>query len=153
MEYVRLAILAGACYMTWSLTSDFYIAKAEAEAGRRAEKQLEFTEKVSDALGILTSKFIEAQKKERVRVKVIEKEVERVVQSDPVYSNPVCVLPDDGVRLYNAAAAGVQLESPAGADAAVPFVTTPAPAPANDGRTTPSRYGGVRAISPVPTRP
>lgn len=120
------AMIGGASYATWDLTSNYYrnkearvVAEAQAvEANRRAELATRVAE--------LERESAKVREVEVVKWKTIKKEVERVVASDPVYVRLECRVTDDGVRVYNAAAAGLQLAAATGKDAAVPQEPSPA---------------------------
>jgi hypothetical protein len=146
-----LAMIGGASYTTWDITSSFYrsrearvIAEGIAvEAQRRAD--------IATQMIALERKAAEVREIEVVKWKTIKKEVERVVASDPVYVRLECRVTDDGVRVYNAAAAGLQLAAADGKAATVPVQPAPAEAKRDAGRPAGDSGVSVRPVPRVPT--
>jgi hypothetical protein len=145
-----VAMIGGASYATWDVTSSFYKSRearviaegVAAEATKRAD--------IATKMAALEREKAIVREIEVVKWKTIKKEVERVVASDPVYVRLECRVTDDGVRVYNAAAAGLQLAAADGKDAIVP--AKPAPAQAGGAVGRPAGDGGV-SIRPVPRVP
>ena len=145
------AMIAGTNVATWNLTSSYYKAQeakvvaetAAAEANRRAE--------LATRVATLEREQAVVREVEVVKWRTIKKEVERVVKSDPVYVRLDCRVTDDGVRLYNAAAAGLQLAAADGKDAAVPQKPAAAEAERDPGRPTGNGGVGLRAIPRLPS--
>jgi hypothetical protein len=145
-----VALVAGSSYATWSVTADYYraleakaVAQAVAvEAQRRAE--------LATQVAALERKQQQVREVEVVKWRTIKKEVERVVQADPVYVRAECRVTDDGVRLYNAAANGLQLAAAAGQPAAVPVQPAAAETKRDPGRPAGDSGGGVRPVPRLP---
>ena len=146
-----VAMLAGSSFMTWEVTSGYYKARegraiAEAvavEAQRRAD--------LATQLAAAERKAAQVREVEVVKWRTVKKEVERVVASDPVYVALECRVTDDGVRVYNAAAAGVQLATAAGKDATLPPKPAAAETERSAGRPSGDSGGSIRAIPRVPS--
>ncbi len=145
-----LAMIGGASYATWDVTSNYYRMKEERAVAQAVAVEAKRAADLSAEILKLERKQAEVREVEVVKWKTIKKEVERVVASDPVYVRLECRVTDDGVRVYNAAAAGLQLAAADGKDAVVPAK----PAPAQTGRDVgrPAGNGGIglRAIPRVP---
>ena len=145
------AMIGGASYATWDVTSNYYRMKESravaegvaAEAQRRAD--------LATQLAAAERKAAQVREVEVVKWRTVKKEVERVVASDPVYVALECRVTDDGVRLYNAAAAGVQLATAAGKDATLPPKPATAETERPDGRPSGDSGGSIRAIPRVPS--
>lgn len=145
-----LAMVIGSSVMTWNFTANYYTAKAErlaaetaaVEANRRAELISQVTE--------LERKQAVVREVEVVKWKTLRKEVERVVQADPVYVRLECRVTPDGVRVYNAAAAGLQLAAADGKAAVVPGEPTAAEGGSPAGRPAVDGGSGRRPIPRLP---
>jgi hypothetical protein len=149
MFYVLAIVLmvGGSSFATWHVTSGYYQMKEDraiaegvaVEAARRAD--------IATKLAALEREKAKIQEIEVIKWKTIKKEVERVVQSDPVYVRLECRVTDDGVRVYNAAAQGLQLAVATGKDATVSQEPPPAKTGGVVGR--PSGDSGS-SVRPVP---
>lgn len=145
-----LAMIGGASYATWDVTSGYYRMKearaisdaVAAEAQRRAD--------LATQLAAAERKAAEVREVEVVKWRTIKKEVERVVASDPVYVRLECRVTDDGVRVYNAAAAGLQLAVADGKPETVPAKPAAAETGRAAGRPAGDGGGGVRPVPRVP---
>lgn len=145
---IALAVSNG---LTWRYTANHYTEKADK---LRMEQELanvavqrQLSEKLDAAIDWYED---ELAKKAKVRV-VVKKEIQRVVESNPVYVD--CKLDDAGVRLYNAAAAGVPIEPAPGGHAAVSEGTPKAQAGGNIGGSPGGSGFVLRDLPRVPSAP
>lgn len=137
-------------FLTWNFTADHFKDKAAAEIAEVQALELQKQATMREEMDKLAAQANEIQVVEKERVRTIVKEVQRVIKSDPVYIAAECVLPPDGVRVFNAAAAGVRLERPV-VQAPVLPVVAPTPAGKIDAGGPPG--GGGVVLRPVPRVP
>jgi hypothetical protein len=115
-----LAMIGGASYATWDVTSGYYRMKEDRAVAQAVAVEAQRRADLAVQLAAAERKAAEVREIEVVKWKTIKKEVERVVASDPVYVRLECRVTPDGVRVYNAAANGLQLAAAAGEAAVVP---------------------------------
>lgn len=140
-------------FSTWHFASGYYESKAKAEMAEVLEAEAQKQATMREEMARLEEKSQEIKIVEKERVRTITKEVQRVVKADPIYIAAECVLPPDGVRVFNAAAGGVRLAS-ATVQAPVVSVVPAPPAGKSDAGGPPGGVGTVLRpvprVSPVP---
>lgn len=134
-------------YLTWSFTADHFKDRAKAEMAEVMGLELQKQAQMRDAMAELEAKSHEVQVVEKERVRTITKEVQRVVKADPIYIAAECVLPPDGVRVYNAAASGMRLASATVQAPVVPAIPAPPVGKSDSGG---SAGGGGVVLRPIP---
>ena len=146
-------MVGGASFATWNVTSDYYQSKASALEQRRVAAEATRRAELLGQIADLERKQAVVREVEIVKWRTVKKEVERVVKGDPVYVSLECRVTDDGVRVYNAAAAGLQLAAADIKPPAVPEKPAAAEARRNDGRPAGNGGVGLRPISRMPSVP
>ncbi len=151
------AVAIGTAAATFGVTSSYYSSRLDAE---RAEQAAAVAQAVAESetkratLATRTAELADAlrdaQATERIRTVEIKREVQRVVEK-PVYRS--CVVDDDGLRVYNAAASGMRVEPAVVAPAAVPQEPPRAAIRLDDGRPVGGGGAGLRAVPRLPDRP
>ena len=144
-----LLMVGGTGFATWNITSTYYEAKqdkliAEAVAGEATKRA-----DIATKMAALEREKAVVREVEVVKWKTIKKEVERVVKGDPVYVSLECRVTDDGVRLFNAAAAGLQLAAADVRPAVVPEKSAAPEARGDNGRPAGNSGGGLRPVPRV----
>jgi hypothetical protein len=150
---VFAVVLVGSNLTTWSKTADYYNAKADAVLAQQVLKSQQIADDLRQEIVGIEAWYDGKVQQQKVVTRTITKEVQRVIQSDPIYVAAECRIPDAGVRLYTAAAAGVYVAPAAVPVAAVPAATGPAQAGGNDGRPAGSGNSERRPISRLPAAP
>ena len=136
-------------YLVYDTTADYYDAKHAAEQTALLETELAKQKELQAKMSALETKAQEIKTVEVERVKYITKEVRRVVK-DRVYVDSACQLTPDGVRIYNAAAAGVRLEDP---EPQAPVVSTEPATTPSEGKPGRPAGGGDGSLRRVPRLP
>jgi hypothetical protein len=107
----------------------------------------------ANAINDMQAAFEAGESKAKVIYRTIEKQGAAYVASNPVFSNPQCVIPADGVQLLAGARAGIPVASPAGVGApTLPGTgTAPAARDVNGGTVPPNdpRPGAVERVPAV----
>lgn len=149
LSVVLVATNVTTAYLVYDTTADYYDAKHQAEQAALLTAELAKQKELQAKMSALETKAQEVKTVEVERVKFITKEVRRVVK-EPVYVDAACKLTPDGVRVYNAAAAGLRLEDPEPQAPVVPVQPAQAPTTSKPGR---PAGGGDGSLRPVPRLP
>jgi hypothetical protein len=130
-----LGIAAGAGGLNWwhsaaEARRELALAEAQANVDALADKlKTEAATKITD----MQASYEAGEANAKTITKTVYVKGQAYVASTPVFSNPACVVPADGLQFLNSARAGVQLAAVAGsADAAVPGTGAATGRPASD---------------------
>ena len=147
---VLLATNATTAYLIYDTTADYYDAKHQAEQAALLTAEPAKQKELQAKMSALETKAQEIKTVEVERVKYITKEVRRVVK-DRVYVDSACQLTPDGVRIYNAAAAGVRLEDPEPQAPVVSPEPATTPSEGKPGRPAGGGDGSLRRVPRLPS--
>jgi hypothetical protein len=155
MLYILAIVLmiGGSSFLTWNVTSTYYQAKEARVVAEGIADEATKRADIATKMAALEREKAIVREVEVVKWRTVKKEVERVVKSDPVYVSLECRVTDDGVRVYNAAAGGLQLAVADVRPAPVPEKPAAAETRRNDGRPAGDSGSGIRPISRVPIVP
>lgn len=152
---IAVAFGAGGFYggYEWEAGKVARAEKAQAEAQAKVDAQARAIEQEAQNKIIdMTAAFDAGEAKAKVVTRTVYAKGQQYVATNAVFSNPVCVVPADGMSIVNGARAGVRTASAAAGGAAA------MPAAGSDpGRTdldavpaTPAGHGTVGGVHPKP---